>query len=84
MNLSRIRRRTMIMATKGRTAAQKQRAKKKIETILILPGVTRKGNFRTTEMHSLVYPKIKLTSTRQIRPCISDVEGTVTTRLNVS
>jgi hypothetical protein len=72
------------MATKGRTIAPKQGAKKKIESILALPGVTRKGNFRTTEILSLVYPKMKSTSTRQIRPCVGDVEGIVTIYSNVS
>jgi hypothetical protein len=72
------------MVTNERSTAPKQGAKTKIGNILILPGATRKGNSRTTKMLSPVYPKMKLTSTRQIRPRVGDVEGIVTTYLNVS
>jgi hypothetical protein len=79
-----IRRRKRIMVTNTRTAAPKQGAKTKIENVLTLPTAIRKGNFQTTEMLSLDYPKMKLTSTRQIGPHVGNVEGIVTTCSNVS
>jgi hypothetical protein len=82
INLSKIRRRRRSMAIKGRAAAPKQGAR--IESALALPRVTRRGNFRTTEMLYLAYPTMRLTSTRQIRPHAGDVEGIVTIHLNVS
>jgi hypothetical protein len=83
INLSRIRIRRRIMVTNGRTAVLKQGAKTKIENKLALLGATRKGNCRTTEMLSLEYPKMKLTSTRQTGPRVGSVEGIVTTCSNV-
>jgi hypothetical protein len=74
----------MIIVTKERTAILKQGAIRRIWSILVLLRVTRKGNFRITMMLYLVYPKTKLTSIKQIRPHIDDVEGIVTTYLNVS
>jgi hypothetical protein len=81
INVSKIRRRRRIMAIKGRTVALKQVAR--IESMLALPRVTSRGNFRITEMLYPVYPKMKLTSTRQTRPRAGDVEGIVTICLNV-
>jgi hypothetical protein len=83
INLGRIRRTGRIMGINGRTAAPKHGAKTIIENILALPGVTRNRHFRTTEMLSPEYPKMKLTSTRHIRPRIGNVEGIVTTYSNI-
>jgi hypothetical protein len=69
---------------KKKNYSSEARGKKKIESILAQPGVTTKGNFRITEMLYPVYPKMRLTSTRQIRPCVGDVEGIATIYLNVS
>jgi hypothetical protein len=82
INLSKIRKRRRIMAIKGRTAAPKEGAR--IECMLALPRVTRRGNFRVTEMLYPAYPKMRLTSTRQTGPHIGDVEGIVTIHLNIS
>jgi hypothetical protein len=81
INLSKIRRRRRIMAIKERTAAPKQGAR--IESMLALPRVIRRGNFRITEMLYPAYPKMKLTSTRQTGPHVGDVEGIVTICSNV-
>jgi hypothetical protein len=55
----------------------------RIESILALPRVIRRGNLRITEMLYLEYPKMRLTRIRQIRPCAGDMEGTVTIHSNV-
>jgi hypothetical protein len=82
INLSKIRRRGRSIAINGRAAALKQGAR--IESVLALPRVIRRGNSRTTEMLYPAYPKIRLTSIKQIRPRAGDVEGIVTIHLNVS
>jgi hypothetical protein len=71
------------MAIKRRNIVPKQGATRRITSILILPRVIRKGNFRITTMVYAVYPKMKLTSTRQIRPCVGDMVGIVPTCLNM-
>jgi hypothetical protein len=72
------------MVTKETTTAPKQGGKKRIESILALPEMTRKGNSRIITILYLVYPKMRLTSTKQIRHYIGDMEGIVTICLNVS
>jgi hypothetical protein len=79
-NLDKIRRRRGIMIIKRRFAIPKQGAK--IDNEPVLPKVLRKGSCRITEIPYLVYPKIILTSIKQIRPHTGDVEGIVIICLN--
>jgi hypothetical protein len=75
INLDKIRRRRGITIIRRRFMTPKQGAKIKNEPTL--PRVLRNGSFRITEMPYLVYPKMRLTSIRWIRPHAGDVEGTV-------
>jgi hypothetical protein len=75
INLDKIRRRRGITMIKRAFATPKQGAK--IKNKPTLPRVLRNRSFRITEMPYLVYPKMRLTSIRQIRPHDGDVEGTV-------